>query len=559
MKIKTSLFLSYVSFIILIILLVLSLKFFLMDLTNKNIHKAKNQTLTILKQDTNIFFSFFKNYVEKEIILYTQKVLNITIKLNWQKPQEILENPITINTFYTPLEREGKIRGYFFVINKTGNIVIYPQKKYINRNLNALIAVDPEYNFFLSNLLKNASTLINYEDGDKIPDVYLITRTIPNTNYTLCGVFLLNNYLSPFISELNAIGLKITEDLDKTYNKTINNYNLKINIAFIFILIVCLLISFSFAFYFSKTLSKPIAVFSDAVNEIGNGNFSFNLRIDKKAPLEIIGLTEKFNELGTKLNQYTLKLKKEILSRKEINNELKVAKNIQTSFLPKVLPHSNFFNFNYFFNPAKNISGDFFDVILINETLFITIGDISGKSISAALFMAITNTCIKLNIIEQKISDPAKILNTTNNYLSKNNDNCFFASAIVLAYDIKTGKITFANAGHLSPIYIAENIEILPTENDLALGIKENWHYKNQEFSLKPTDKLLLYTDGVTEAISKLNRNEYFEETRLLKTLKKNKTANIKDLITNLKQEILKFQGLKQADDIAIIGLERLQ
>lgn len=154
--------------------------------------------------------------------------------------------------------------------------------------------------------------------------------------------------------------------------------------------------------------------------------------------------------------------------------------------------------------PTKEVGGDLYDFYMPDENhLFITIADVSGKGVPAALFMVAAITNLRNSIAALDSSDNLKTaINITNDRLCANNDGGLFVTAFTGVLDLTTGIFRYVNAGHNPPLIRREkNFEELPMELNFVLGGWENWQYVQQEIQLEAGDEIFLYTDGVTEAV----------------------------------------------------------
>lgn len=241
--------------------------------------------------------------------------------------------------------------------------------------------------------------------------------------------------------------------------------------------------------------------------------------------------------------------------------ELDVAKNIQSSVLPcsfPAFPDRENFHIHATMNTAKEVGGDFYDFFLIDEThLAVVIADVSGKGIPAALFMMTARTLIK-NLALSGLS-PENVLHEANNRLCENNDSNMFVTAFLGIWDMEKKTLCFANAGHNLPLISTDRKPFtwLPAKHGFILGGMENIRFQRQEISFGPSDRLFLYTDGVTEA---LNPNqELYSDQRLL-TLFQSDTLNGKtpsQVLQTVKESVDAFSaGAEQADDITMLFLE---
>lgn len=187
------------------------------------------------------------------------------------------------------------------------------------------------------------------------------------------------------------------------------------------------------------------------------------------------------------------------------------------------------------------------------------IGDVAGKGVPAALFMMVARTLIKH---ESYIAgEPCELLETVNNRLCENNEAGMFVTLFVGMLDMKRGILKYANAGHNPPVMLRNGRAFrLPVNPGMVLGVMENMEFPTQETSFEEGDLLLLYTDGVTEAMN--GKKELFGNDRLMELLSANaeKTISPERLIEILREEIGSFAGdAEQADDITMLALLKIE
>ncbi|MCP4179105.1 MAG: SpoIIE family protein phosphatase [bacterium] len=261
------------------------------------------------------------------------------------------------------------------------------------------------------------------------------------------------------------------------------------------------------------------------------------------------------NTLDTQVQEKTEELKEEIENRKEIEHEIKIAVSIQRSILPKVTDQylRNEFSLSAKLVPALNAAGDFFDFFYLDEEenkIAILIADVSGKGISAAFFMTLAKTVIRNTCIKSK--SPAAAFNKANKILSTNNVECMFVTAFLYFYDIKTGEFTYANAGHHNAVLINNNEPCKTFGNlgNLPLGVEHDEKYLNATGKLIMGEKILCYTDGVTEAVSPTEIE--FGEENLLNLIVSYQSLSPQRLVEKIIEEVTSFEVNSRFDDITI-------
>lgn len=235
--------------------------------------------------------------------------------------------------------------------------------------------------------------------------------------------------------------------------------------------------------------------------------------------------------------------------------ELNMAQGIQKGILAGSFPDTECYGVFADMTPAAEVGGDFYDWFPVDEThLAIVIGDVSGHGMPAAMFMALTKTLIK--VYAQSKYSPDKVLERTNRYLLQSNPEKFFVTGWIGVLDLTTGILTYANAGHHYPVILRKDAdpELLEATPGFVLGRKRLVHYFENRVSLSPGDKLLLYTDGVTEA--KSPDGAFFENERLMAVLKTANDADHKQLVQTVRKRLDAFEnGGEHYDDATMLAL----
>ena len=197
---------------------------------------------------------------------------------------------------------------------------------------------------------------------------------------------------------------------------------------------------------------------------------------------------------------------KEALSTRDnlvsLQRELDVANQMQQSILPAAFPKGDTFAVAGSMEPARNVGGDFFDVMVLEDGLIgLAIADVSGKGVPAGLFMMSSRTLLKGSAIG--LTDPGKVLREVNNLLADDNESAMFVTVLYAVYNPETGRLSYANGGHNLPVVFHSDgsTTVLPYTEGLALAVLSGVDFEEGEITLAPGDTLFLYTDGVTEAM----------------------------------------------------------
>ena len=255
------------------------------------------------------------------------------------------------------------------------------------------------------------------------------------------------------------------------------------------------------------------------------------------------------------------RLTEAFLEKQRIEESLKLAADIQMGMLPSTFPafpERNDFDLFAGIIPAKEVGGDFYDFFLVDKKhLCFVIGDVSGKGIPAALFMALTKTQIKASSSRRRT--PGDILFRANNDLCHENESSMFCTLFYGIMNTETGEVTYANAGHNPPYIIKKDgvpVQIEST-GGIALGVMEEMEFESATFNVSKGDSIFLYTDGVNEAMNETDEEYSYE--RLEDYLKENSTGSITDMVNKNLESVKKFAGkAPQSDDITVLALRYL-
>ena len=329
-----------------------------------------------------------------------------------------------------------------------------------------------------------------------------------------------------------------------------------------------LLILFLLGTKLSRRFAKPINELSDGVREITSligENFTEKTfkKLDIKTGDEIEDLANDFNKMTENLKAQMLNLEKETAEKQRIATGLDVATEIQLGMLPKNFSVDENGRVDLFatMTPAKEVGGDFYDFYKFGENhVVITVADVSGKGIPAAMFMVSAKNMLSNFAMTLYQSDGlAAAVEAANEKLCANNDAMMFLTAFVGILDLESGEFTFVNAGHNPPvIYRAEknSCEFLDVKKNFVLGPMDGIPFVEQKISFKRGDLLFVYTDGVTEALNV--KNEEYLPDRLINFMNSTKCdcrADLKTLLKEIRGDVADHVGeAEQSDDITLFA-----
>jgi len=243
------------------------------------------------------------------------------------------------------------------------------------------------------------------------------------------------------------------------------------------------------------------------------------------------------------------------------NAELQIAAEIQKSFMPEVIPQIAGFAIAARTVMAKEVGGDFFDVIpfeiiaLDTGTLGLLIADVSGKGVPAALFMALSRIVVRVNALWHR--DPAKAIYDANNIITRDAKSGMFVTLFFGTLNERDRTLTYVNAGHNPPMVFRSRDgtleELMPT--GIVLGADENRKYSSRTIPVGPDDVIVMYTDGVTESINA--REEMFGEERLREIIMKNASSPAQEILERVLAGVQEFTGdMPQFDDITLMVIK---
>ena len=240
-----------------------------------------------------------------------------------------------------------------------------------------------------------------------------------------------------------------------------------------------------------------------------------------------------------------------------LQNELDVANQIQQSILPTDFPVTVGYQVYGSMEPAKDVGGDFFDVVRLEDSrVGLAIADVSGKGVPAALFMMSSRTMMKGAAIS--VRQPGDALGIVNSMLTEDNDAQLFVTVLYAVYDPITGMFTYASGGHDSPLIVHPDgsSNLLPLTGGIVLGIVPDLDYQENIISLAPGDTVICYTDGVTEAMN--SRGEQFGIERLRQTFLDSPPRGARDAVQKIFDAVNAFaEDAIQSDDITCLTLSR--
>ncbi len=357
----------------------------------------------------------------------------------------------------------------------------------------------------------------------------------------------------------------------------VNEVQIRVVIYIVEVALVSALLTIIVCLFVSRSTQADIA---DPIREISSkADYfveSYELRADArdethifeelKAEMlkvrELYELSRSLQSMELEMNSYLRDLDTMINDRARISTELDIATRIQTSMLPSVFPafpDRQEFDLFASMKPAKEVGGDFYDFFLVDsDHLALVMADVSGKGITAALFMALSKQVIQSRLLLHG-GDVSEAITAANLQLIEESLADMFVTVWLGVVTLSTGNLVFVDAGHEYPAFRRGGGVFVVEEDNHSMPVAavDFAKYHTNELTLKPGDMLFLYTDGVPEAHNA--SDEMFEMDRLVEALNEKKDAPLKDLDDLLRQRVAEFTGdAEQFDDITTLWFRYL-
>ena len=239
-----------------------------------------------------------------------------------------------------------------------------------------------------------------------------------------------------------------------------------------------------------------------------------------------------------------------------LERELQMARDLQASLLPREAPRLAGWDFAAYWQPARQVSGDFYDFIPTEQGVGVVIADVSDKGMPAALFMALSRTIVRASLI--RADSPAAGMTQANRLICADSPNSMFVT-LFNAQITASGDLIYVNAGH-NPPYLyraAADQPLRLARTGMALGIDDTLRFEQHTAHLDPGDTLILYTDGMLDALNA--RGEEFGDTRLRRVCARHCAEPAAQIIAALRDEVLTFVGDQPlADDCTVVIVKRV-
>ena len=333
-----------------------------------------------------------------------------------------------------------------------------------------------------------------------------------------------------------------------------------------FIIALIFLGSLIVAYLLVMRVSHPLNLLASHARELPTTDFT--AEEEESSPIDTLStkfkdevgrLAESFVFMRSELRKNVKELMETTAAKERIESELQIAHDIQMGILPKVFPpfpERDEFEIYATLEPAKEVGGDLYDFFFVDhDHLCFVVGDVSGKGVPAALFMAVSKTLVKMEATRGLTCD--QILTQVNRDLAMDNPSLMFVTLFLGILNVHTGELEYCLGGHDPPYIIrtSGDIERLPLTDGKLLGVDMDFRYESRKTVIHEGETIFLYTDGVTEA-----RNldeQFFSEERLEEILAHLQEKDVTEMIRSVRSEVETFsEGTPQFDDITMVALK---
>jgi serine phosphatase RsbU (regulator of sigma subunit)/anti-sigma regulatory factor (Ser/Thr protein kinase) len=329
----------------------------------------------------------------------------------------------------------------------------------------------------------------------------------------------------------------------------------KINL--IFYLIIVLILSYVGSYFAIDKIVTPFHSLADWVKEVGQGNVDED-EIDIDASDELGEIAQAFNLMTNKFREAQVNL----IEQQRLQKELQVAQEIQQMLLPSDFPQVKGYELASYYEAAKEVGGDLFDFVEVdNDTIGICVADVAGKGVPGSLIMTMIRTALRLEARGNK--NPADVLSKVNRFVTDDMKRGMFVTMFYLVLDSRNRIIHYASAGH-NPMILyrgstKQTYYLNPSGFPVGIQLPDitlfDQKIQSDTIRLREDDLLVLYTDGVTEAMNP--KRELYHEERFLDVIRRFSNYDVSEFIQRVKDDIKHHtQGYPQNDDITFVAIK---
>lgn len=426
--------------------------------------------------------------------------------------------------------------GYAFLVSATGVFISHPAGELImNESIFSLAEARG-----CNNLRKIGQKMIRGENGFVLFDGLTDTRSawlafspVPSTGWSV-GLVFPENELLRVIFEFSRNTLFFG------------------GAGFVLLLVLSLLIA--------RSISRPLQLLEAGAHTLATGNLDASLPVVTGRD-EVAGLATAFESMRTDLKRYIADLAHTTAAKERIESEMQIARDIQMGLVPRTFPpfpNRKDMEIYAILEPAREIGGDFYDFFMINQDeLCLVVGDVSGKGVPAALYMAVTRTFLRA--IWQEERGPGATMTRLNRELVRDNDSCMFVTLFCARINLTTGHCVYANGGHNPPFLLPAGKPVVapPKVKGVVVGGMPDFTFGEGELIFAPGDAIFIYTDGVTEAMNP--EGALSGDAWTLTQIEKFRELDCNQMVEAMRRALADYtRGAEQSDDITMLAFRRV-
>ncbi len=390
----------------------------------------------------------------------------------------------------------------------------------------------------------------DWQDPDRsIRKKFMYMAPVEGTRFMVSAT----TYIDEFSKPANLTKQQIAEST-RVINEQMDESIRNIRNTFVAILLAMIFVVACISYFLSMMITDPIVALIRGVRALGRGDMEY--QVDVKTGDELETLANSFNKMTTDLKIHVEELQCTTAEKEGLLKELEIARGLQQRLLPQVAPSIAGIDIAAHNEPAREVGGDFYDFIPVTEDNWgFAIADVSGKGMPAAMFMGLSRTILRASAAGNH--EAAEAIRQANELICRDSTSGMFVTLFYAVLNTRWKHLRYVNAGHNPPLLFRKGLEEVKQlkTGGIALGINRQIELREASIDLLPGDTLVLYTDGITEAIN--DRNELFGLDRLVQTIRSNGTLSSKDLIEKIQDDVIRFaDGKAQFDDITLMVLK---
>ncbi|MDD1694532.1 MAG: SpoIIE family protein phosphatase [Methanoregula sp.] len=457
-----------------------------------------------------------------------------------------------INSAFLNTSLGGK--GYAVLLASDGDVISRPGLSAGNQswdqpfsNENIYEGNDPAFIALGNNMTAGKTGIETVRFGGR--ETYVAYAPVKSMNWSFAVSMPVDEITAP----VDATRVKIQRSTLEA-EADINNRTEQIVVIFSLLFCLLLVIVIVLAIYLSRIITRPVDSLKNAALALGHGDLGYRVNLNTGDEFE--DLAHSFNNMAADLRQNIDDLKRTTAEKERYTKEMEIAKEIQVTILPESMPVIPGFEIAATTIPAMEIGGDLYDFIPVTGGRWgFVIADVSGKGVSAALYMALCRTLIRVSGTEH--DDPQEVIRKANRLIYEDGRSSMFITVFYAVLDPRKMTLSYVNAGHNPPLLIRGDLPQMRMleGHGIALGVVDDVDIPVSTIPVEHGDLIVLYTDGVTEAFN--GQREYFGEERLVASACRNKSRPVQEIMAALLEDIRQFTGTApQSDDITLILIQ---